>query len=292
MLPGSVLADRFMIELYLAEGSCGEVWAGYDQQRRQPVAIKRFYPDWIADKAKKSGVVEEARRLTTLSHPNVVRIYDVLDIRGEIFLIMERLNDSLRDWLRALVRADDWLPPSAAFRLTREILSGLAAVHGCADGAIVHCDLTPANIMFGQNRTAKIVDFGFATIAGPDEVAGKIPLMFGGPFGSPGYKSPEQFEGRLLDPLTDLFNVGIVAYLAFARVHPFADERLLFSHEEMILESPRPTPTIDATGLPPELSPFVLRLLEKSPSKRFESAAQALSELATIETKFPSHRAP
>jgi serine/threonine protein kinase len=101
-----------------------------------------------------------------------------------------------------------------------------------------------------------------------------------------GYKSPEQLTGIKLDARTDLFNVGLIAYLAFSAIHPFTDERFLFTHREMVLEPYRTKPPITRNTVPPDLGAFVLRLLECEPTKRFDSATQALSEFENVETAF------
>ena len=112
------------------------------------------------------------------------------------------------------------------------------------------------------------------------------PNVFGEHEGTLGYKSPEQLTGLKLDPRSDLFNGGLIAYLVFSAIHPFTDERFIFTHREMVLEPYRPTSPIARNTFPPDLGVLILRLLESKPARRFVSASQALSEFESVETAF------
>lgn len=284
--PGTILGERFEFRQHLASGGFGQVWEGFDGELKRPIAMKRLLRDTFG-KINKSEVIEEAQRVAALNHPNVVALYDVREFDDEVFIIMEFLpGGSLHDRLRNLSRSGRWFSASDGFRLLREILAGLEAAHGSDGGAIIHRDLKPQNILFDRSDTAKIVDFGLAAVGEVNALPSWDRRLFGEHEGTPGYKSPEQLTGLKLDPRTDLFNVGLIAYLVFSAIHPFTDERFLFTHREMVLEPYRPTPPIARNTVPPDLGTFVLRLLESEPAKRFDSATQALSEFENVETAF------
>lgn len=185
-----------------------------------------------------------------------------------------------------MCRGCRWISASDGFRLIRDILAALEAVHGSDGGAIIHRDLKPQNILFDRNDIAKIVDFGLAAVGEVNPLATFDRKLLGEHEGTLGYKSPEQLRGLKLDPRTDLFNVGLIAYLVFSAIHPFSDERFLFTQREMVLEPYRPTPPLTRNTIPPDLGTFVLRLLESEASNRFDTATQALSEFENIETVF------
>jgi serine/threonine-protein kinase len=231
--------------------------------------------------------VEEAQRVAALNHPNIVSIFDVLDVSDEVFIVMEYLSGgSLHGRLRNLSRGNQWISASESLRLIHELLDGLEAAHGCTSGAIIHRDLKPQNILFDRIGTTKIVDFGQAAVG---EVSPLKPLVAGMSVeheGTMGYKSPEQLQGQKLDPRTDLFNVGLIAYLLFGANHPFTDGRFLFTQKEMILKPYRKIPALNHQSLPEELEAFVLRLLENEPAKRLDTATQALSEFENVENVF------
>lgn len=284
--PGTKIKDRFEIRQHVDAGGYGQVWEGYDIELKRPIALKRLLRNMLG-KVDKTEIVQEAQRIAAMNHPNIVAIYDVIDAPDDVLIVMEYLpHGSLHDRLRDLSKKSLWLSASEGLRLIRDILCGLEAAHGCPSGAIIHRDLKPQNILFDRNETAKIVDFGQAVVG---EV-GPLPTWerkaFGEHEGTQGYKSPEQLQGQKLDARTDLFNVGLVAYLMFAAIHPFTDERFLFTHREMVLEPYRRLPAINRQPLPKELEIFILRLLETDPSNRFESATQALSEFEHVENAF------
>ncbi len=284
--PGTTVKDRFEFRRYVASGGFGQVWEGYDRELMRPVAIKRLLRDTFGA-VNKEELLEEARRVAALTHPNIVIVHDVGESDGEVFIIMEFLpGGSLHDRLRNLSKEGRWVSASDGVRLIRDMLRGLEAAHGCDGGAIIHRDLKPQNILFDRNDTPKIVDFGLAAVGEVHPLpTAERAISFEHP-GTWGYKSPEQLKGLKLDPRTDLFNVGLIAYLAFTAIHPFIDERLLFDYREMVLQPYRQIRSIQKNTLPPDLGAFILHLLESEPAKRFSSATQALSEFENVETAF------
>lgn len=285
--PGTILGTRFEVRRDLGVGGFGQVWEGFDLDLKRPVAIKRLLRN-APSAVNKTEILVEARRVAALNHPNIVVIHDVTEFCDDAFIIMELLvGGSLHGRLRRLSQSGRWISSSESFRLVQQLLKGLEAAHGCEGGAIIHRDLKPDNMLFDRNDTLKIVDFGLAAVGevGPLPSADRK-LFMAEHSGTWGYKSPEQLKGLKLDPRSDLFNVGLVAYLAFAAIHPFIDERLLFDYREMVVEPYRQTQAITSGALPTELGAFILRLLEVDPDKRFDSATQALSEFESVESAF------
>ena len=284
--PGTTLKDRFEFRRYLASGGFGQVWEGYDRDLQRAVAIKRLLRNSFGA-INKEELLEEARRVAALNHPNIVVVHDVSEFGDEVFIIMEFLpGGSLHDRLRNLSKDARWISATDGIRLIRDMLRGLEAAHGCEGGAIIHRDLKPQNILFDRNDTPKIVDFGLAAVGVVSPLPTADRAISFEHAGTWGYKSPEQLKGLKLDQRSDLFNVGLIAYLAFAGMHPFIDERLLFDYREMVLQPYRQIRTIEKNTLPHELGAFILNLLEREPTKRFSSATQALSEFENVETAF------
>ncbi|HOC54134.1 MAG TPA: serine/threonine-protein kinase [Verrucomicrobiota bacterium] len=284
--PGIKIENRFEIRQHIEAGGYGQVWEGFDLELKRPIAIKRLLRTHLG-KVDKSDIVQEAQRIAAVNHPNIVAVYDVLESADEVLIVMEYLpGGSLHSRLRALSRKSAWISAPDALRLIRDVLCGLEAAHTCEGGPVIHRDLKPQNILFDRNETAKIVDFGQAVVGEVNPLPTWERKAFGEHEGTLGYKSPEQLQGQKLDPRTDLFNVGMVGYLMFAAIHPFTDERFLFTQREMVLEPYRRLPVINRQPLPKELELFVIRLLETEPPKRFDSATQALSEFEHVEKAF------
>ena len=191
--PGAMLADRFRIVALLGKGGMGEVYRADDLKLGQQVALK-FLP--ITDREKLERLYSEVRLGRQVAHPNVCRIYDVMEWQGHHFISMEYIDG---EDLASLLRRIGKLPHDKALDIARHVCAGLAAAHGLG---IIHRDLKPANVMIDGRGTARITDFGLAALA--DEVArGEIA-------GTPGYMAPEQLAGGEITARTDLYALGLI----------------------------------------------------------------------------------
>lgn len=269
----------------IGKGGFGEVWKGMDAILLREIAIKRIAFGFTHD--KRQAMLEEATKIASVPpHPHVVAVYDAFEYEGEVLIIMELLHrGSLEDYLKRLSREGLWVEPSIAFRVIRGVLEGIAAMHNSQLGMIIHKDLKPSNILFDQYEQPKIADFGIASVG---EVPA-LPTADRGDLqheGTEAYKSPEQMRGLQLDQRTDLFNIGLIAYLLFGATHPFVDSRLLFNYQEMVLTPYRSLPVIAPTTFPRSLNDFIVQLLSLNPDERFQTAYEALAELEDIESQY------
>ncbi|MGA9772839.1 MAG: serine/threonine-protein kinase [Blastocatellia bacterium] len=283
---GTVIQERFEIRGYVGGGGFGTVWHAFDKKLEREVAIKRFKTKSAFQAVDRDEVFGEARKIASLSHPNIVSVYEVVEHQGEPLICMEFLHGgSLHEYLRRKSREGTWVSAIEAVRLIKSILLGLNEAHNCERGPIIHKDLKPRNILFDRARQLKIVDFGLATVGAVPEIPtahpGKWPHE-----GTFGYMSPEQLRGAQMDQRSDLFNVGLIAYLLFAAIHPFIDQRFLFDYKEMVIEPYQILPLVSAANLPIEVGEFVATLLAVDPERRFQSTAEALSELENVEGRF------
>jgi len=283
---GTVINERFEICEHVGSGGYASVYRGNDIQLSREVAIKRLTRTQAFDPQKRDEVIDEARKIASISHPNIVSVFDVLEFGDELLIVMEYLHGgSLHDYLRALSRQGEWVSILEAFSLLKNILQGLHAAHTSDQGPILHRDLKPLNILFNRKKQLKIVDFGLAAIGIVDEIQTAHPGKWehAGTFG---YKSPEQLKGAQLDPRSDLFNVGLIVYMLFAALHPFTDPRFLFNYKEMVLEPYRAIPSIHEIQFMPDLNEFLKKLLAEDPNDRFQSALEVLSELEHLEDNY------
>lgn len=281
---GTVINDRFEIVSHSGTGGFASVWKGYDRELNREVAIKRLLSKQFLDPNINNEAVDEARKIAGISHPNIVSVFDVLKFGDEVLIVMEYLHGgSLHDLLRNLSQARKWLRPIECFDLIQGILRGLQAAHDAENGPIIHKDLKPLNILFDRRKQPKIADFGLASIGTVKPIETVHPGKWEHE-GTLGYKSPEQLRGATLDIRSDLFNVGLIAYLLLAKYHPFIDPRFLFEYKEMVLKSYRPRQKFTSEDLPGELDDFFDSLLSLNPDNRFSTAAEALSELDHIKS--------
>jgi len=283
---GTIINDRFEVRTYIGGGGFGAVWEGFDKQLKRKIAIKRILTTEYFDKKRESEAISEARKIAPLSNPHIVSIFDVIDFEGEVLIIMEYMSGgSLQERLRSLSAKGTWLALPEAFKIVREILIGLHGAHTAELGPIIHRDLKPLNILFDKAGTAKLADFGLASIGRVNEIETVNPGKWEHP-GTFGYKSPEQLKGAELDERSDLFNVGLITYLLFAALHPFTDPKFLFNYKEMVLEPYREIPPIKSKVFEPEIQRFITKLLATSPGARFQKASGAIAELDYIEGKY------
>ena len=283
---GTIINDRFEIAGHSGTGGFASVWKGYDKELDREVAIKRLLSRQFTDPSLNQEAVDEARKIAAISHPNIVSVFDVVKFDDEVLIVMEYLHGgSLHDLLRNRSQADNWLRPIECFDLIQGILRGLHAAHDAENGPIIHKDLKPLNILFDRRKQPKIADFGLASIGTVKPIETVHPGKWEHE-GTLGYKSPEQLRGAKLDIRSDLFNVGLIAYLLLAKYHPFIDPRLLFEYREMVLEPYRPRQKFTSEDLPKELDGFLDSLLSLDPDSRFSTAAEALSELDHIQTTY------
>jgi serine/threonine protein kinase/Tol biopolymer transport system component len=243
----------------LGAGGMGQVFRAHDSRLQRSVAIKVLLPEQDLRRFER-----EACAIASLSHPNVVPIFDVGHESGVDYLVEELVEgESLRDVLQRG-------PLSVArFRhLALQIAEGLAAAHRAG---IIHRDLKPENIMVTRDDCARILDFGLATGHRDGSGAGTISLSKPGAVaGTPAYMSPEQIRGSSLDVRSDIFSCGALMYEMITGRCAFAGESTLATLAAVLDASPPPIEKLVA-GVPPELSEVILKCLRKDPDGRYPS---------------------
>jgi eukaryotic-like serine/threonine-protein kinase len=266
----------------LGAGGMGEVYRARDSRLERTVAIK-VLPETLANDADRLQRFEqEARALGTLSHPNLLAIYDVGTQAGLHYLVSEFLEGrTLRDLLGA-----GPLPQRKASEYALQIANGLAAAH---DKGIVHRDLKPENVFVTQDEQVKILDFGLAkqsqSIPGltgeTATLTGPPPTAPGTVMGTVGYMSPEQVRGQPLDSRSDIFSFGAILYEMLAGRRAFIGESGIETLNSILKDDP---PEIDPAQIKvsPGLDRIVRHCLEKNPANRFQSARDLAFALGAL----------
>ncbi len=256
---GRVLG-RYRIEERIGAGGMGAVYRATDETLRRTVAIKVLADD-VAENAETRGrFLREARLAASLTHPCVAAVYDVGESDdGHVYIAMELVpGKSLRQRL-----VDGALDVPTAVHVAKEITRALVAAHGLG---IVHRDLKPDNVMLGEDRSVKVLDFGLAKTSASED--GPAPSSFvtqaDRVLGTPGYMAPEQAAGRTVDARADLFSVGVVLYEMLTGERPFRGSSAI----DVLVSTARDEPRVPA-GIGAALVRVVLRCLEKSPEARY-----------------------
>jgi serine/threonine protein kinase len=218
----------------------------------------------------------EARALASLSHPNVVNIYECGEYRGSPYIVMEYVRgETLAEKIKR--KAPLSLPDK--LKLMMELCAGLAHAH---EAGIIHRDIKPANLMIDHHGRLRLLDFGIARVVeGGVTMAGVHMTQINTRIGTPGYMSPEQYEGAEIDRRSDIFAVGAVFYelLAYREAFPGSTTRQI---ERKVLESEPERLTSQIRGLDPEIEALVSKALQKDPDKRFQDAIQMERALTKV----------
>jgi eukaryotic-like serine/threonine-protein kinase len=212
---GTVVAGRYRVIGKLGEGGMGAVYRAIQEPLGREVALKVIAPALTKDADSVERFRREAKAASSLSHPNIVTVFDFGEDNGLLFLAMELIPGIGLD--QAIRRGP--MSPQRAIPILRGVCAALAEAH--AHG-IIHRDLKPQNIMLTSTSTqqdvVKVVDFGIARLADHGNAA---LTRTGAVVGTPGYVAPEFFDGAPASPMSDLYAVGVVAYELLAGVTPF-----------------------------------------------------------------------
>lgn len=260
--PGQRVGGRFVIVRLLGAGGMGAVYLARDEQLGEEVALKVVAGLGLLDPTAADRLRREASTARKISHPNVVRLHDIGEEHGLLFLSMEYVaGESLAARLQRLGA----LPATQLGAIAEQLCDGLTAAHAAG---VIHRDLKPGNVLIAGDRTVKIIDFGIARpLAGAAMTATNMVV------GTPEYMAPEQVRGGLVDPRTDIYALGAVLYHALTGRPPFAGASPIavgLAHCQEPVTPPRQL----RPDIPPGWEALILRALEKEPARRFQSALE------------------
>jgi len=269
----------YTIEGLLGTGGMGEVYRARDSRLGRHVAIKVLPQQLAADPVSLERFRREARAVATLSHPNIVAIFDVGSDRGLHYAVTEFLDgETLRDRI-----ARERLTPRDALTIVLEIADGVAAAHS-AD--IIHRDLKPENVFITTTGRIKVLDFGLARSptarTATEAITAYLPTEPGMIMGTIGYLAPEQAELRPLSKATDVFALGCILYEAITGAVPFEGLSTAMSLAALIRDPAPHLPPGD--DLSHATDGLIQRCLTKDPSARIPDAAALAAEIRTMLT--------
>jgi serine/threonine protein kinase/Tfp pilus assembly protein PilF len=279
--PGSQIG-RFRIEQELGRGGMGVVYLAQDTNLGRPVAIKSLPPEIAENTELLSRLKREAKILASLNHPNIATIYEELQEKGIIYLVLEYIaGDTLADRL-----SRGPLALEEALSVGLQVAEALSAAH---NQNLVHRDLKPGNIKITPEGKVKVLDFGLAKAMGSQYPAlqdtttepGKI-------FGTPAYMSPEQARGNPVDHRSDIWSFGCVLYEMLTGEVPFKGETSSDTLANILSKEPNWQVLPQIT--PPNIQVLLRRCLEKNPRSRLQHIGDAGIEIR--ETLSPPSTAP
>ncbi|MCI0391496.1 MAG: protein kinase [Acidobacteria bacterium] len=287
--PNQLIADRYRVICFIAQGGMGEVYEVEDLELQERVALKTILPEIVEDERAIARFKREINLARKVSHSNVCRTFDIghhriAEAEGEVpggevtFLTMEFLaGETLEERIRRMKR----LTPAEALPLVRQMAEALNAAHRVG---IVHRDFKSRNVILvpaeGEEAgvRAVITDFGLARGGtGKDSIDAAVTVT-GEILGTPAYMAPEQVEGGEITPAVDIYALGVVMYEMITGRWPFTGETL--SSLVRRLKEPPPSPRVYVSDLDPKWEAAILCCLERDPADRFASAVDLVNELS------------
>src|SRR5215210_6854464 len=268
-LINTLFDKRYRIVRKLGTGGMANVYLAEDEVLGRRVAIKILNDRHAGDDQFVERFRREAKNAASLSHPNIVSIYDRGEAEGTYYIAMEYLDGRS---LKELIVARGPAPVHLAVDYARQILAAVRFAHR---HGIVHRDIKPHNVLVDGEGRLKVTDFGIAR-AGTSQMteAGSI-------IGTAQYLSPEQARGAPVDQTSDLYSVGILLYEMLTGTVPFTGESPVEIAMKHLSDTPRP-PSLERPEIPPDLDMVVLRALAKNPDDRFQTAEEMDAELDRV----------
>ena len=264
-----IICNRYKILDHLGTGGMATVWLGYDTILDRQVAIKTFKIDANDEDAVKR-FNREAKAVTSLSHPNIVSIYDVENEGEFYYLILEYVEGmTLKDYMIKNPR----IPIETIVHIAKQIAAGLSHAH---QNGIIHRDIKPQNILMNENLTCKITDFGIARAYG-DTTLTQTNQMLGTVY----YLSPEQARGNVATAQSDIYSLGILIFEMITGQIPFKGESAVAIALKHLQEE---LPDIDRyrENVPQSVKNIVLQATMKNPNERYISSKELFEDLSTV----------
>jgi serine/threonine-protein kinase len=270
--PGHTFGN-FEIVRPLGHGATGTVYLARQVNLSRPCALKVLAPELVRDGQFLERFRREGQIAASLRHANIVRIFDLLEDRGEFAIAMDYIQGVE---LQQLLEGGEKMSLTRALDIIIPIFGALEYAHG---KGVVHRDVKPANILIeDESGVAFLSDFSIARMTGADKLT-----QTGTIIGTPEYMAPEQFDGKDVDGRADLYAATLILYEMLAGINPFRGDTLAEVVKKQILHAPPPLRTL--ADVPEPVERIILKGLSKKPGDRFQSAAEMRAVLRHFQTE-------
>lgn len=256
---GQVVAERYSVLNLIGRGGMGAIYKVHDNVLGETVALKTLLPQFVRDKMVVERFFNEAKIARRLAHPNIVRVHDIGQSQGSVYISMEYVQGiSLRAMLEGM-------PAGQRLQINKvlTVIDGLASALEYAHQFTVHRDIKPENIMITSDGVVKLMDFGISKLMADTRMTAASVVM-----GTPFYMSPEQLKNsRDVDARADIYSVGVVLYEALTGNVPTG--------------VPRPASQV-SSEVPPALDTIILKCVAPDPRERYLNATELRAALRPV----------
>ena len=273
---GDLWLGRYRIDREIGRGAMGRVMLATDEMVGEKLILKFMHPELTAEVSSRERFLREVRLSRKVSHPNVIRVHDMLSNEGLSAISMEFFKSrGIDEYLKekGYFKADEGL------RVVLQVAKGMAAAH---DQGVIHRDLKPSNILMNEKGLVKIVDFGIASATSQAD-ANLTLTQQGSIIGTPAYISPERARGLEADHRSDIYALGVIAYCLFSGKLPYTGEpmSMLFQHIE---GKAKPVHEVRDT-VNPRVSLLVQKFMAVNVDDRLQTMDEAAEAIREVEKK-------
>src|SRR5579859_4209832 len=273
LLPGQSLG-KYKIRKLIGRGATADVYAAYNPDLNQDVAIKVLHTGRLATENAVQRLRREAQAIAALNQSNIIRVYDFQSDANGFFMVMELVNGpTLQDLIRSHPQG---MPSDQSNSLFLQIVGAVAYAHG---RKLVYREIKPSNVLIAVGRRAVLTDFGLALMADSARLTAS-----GYTSGTPIYMAPELLHGEVPSPASDVYALGIMLYEMITGVPPFQGDSLGYVMRQHIDAIPTP-PTKIVPTLSLQVERVILKALQKKAADRFPTAREMLQALVAEQSE-------
>jgi eukaryotic-like serine/threonine-protein kinase len=261
---------RYVLAESLGSGGMAEVYLAHDEVLDRDVALKVLRSQYVRDEEFAERFRREARSAASLSHPNIVQVYDRGETEdGTCYIAMEYVSGGT---LKKRIEKGP-LEPRKAAAVAAQIADALGEAH---EHGVIHRDIKPQNVLVTSSGDLKVTDFGIARAASAVTIS-----VTNAVFGTAGYISPEQALGEPVSPASDLYSLGVILYEMLTGELPYKADNPMAVCMKHVTEPLRPPRKLNP-AIPEEMNSLVVKLLAKDSADRYGSAAELLADLERV----------
>jgi serine/threonine protein kinase len=276
-LSGKVLGNRYILAEKIGDGGMALVYKAKCQLLNRYVAIKILRPEFTTDEEFVKKFKRESLAAASLSHPNIVGIYDVGEEDGIYYIVMEYVNGQT---LKEFIKQNGKIDYKETLKIVYQI--ALALEHAHKNG-VVHRDVKPHNILITEDKIVKVTDFGIARASSSTTMTNTGRVM-----GSVHYLSPEQAKGGFSDHRTDIYSLGVVMYEMLTGRPPFDAESPISVALKHIQDTYIEPSSIDKS-IPTAVNDIVVKAMEKNMVKRYQNARELINDITLAQNNPYQH---